>query len=214
MVKRCFDIALSAITLVLLSPLLLIVAIAVKCDSSGPSVYKGERVGRNGKLFKIYKFRSMIKHAYRGSPVTTQCDTRITRLGRALRRYKIDELPNLINVLLGDMSLVGPRPESPVYVSYYTPKQRRVLSARPGIACLAQIRYPNEESLLRGEKLDEKDYLQHMANKLDLDLLYVQTSSFLGDLSILICTFLVLFGIKIDLIEYFRKHRLCHSDSE
>ena len=206
--KRCFDVALSATTLALLSPLFVIVASAVKCDSRGPSIYKGPRVGQNGRLFKIYKFRSMIKDAHRGSPVTTEDDTRITRLGRVLRRYKIDELPNLINVLLGDMSFVGPRPESPSYVNYYTPKQRQVLSARPGIACLAQIRYPNEESLLGGEELNEKEYLQHMAKKLDLDLLYVQTSSFWGDIAILVCTFLALFGIKIDLEESFRRIHL------
>ena len=209
--KRCFDICLSAITLALLSPLLLIAAIAIKCDSQGPSIYRGLRMGRNGRIFTIYKFRSMISDADRGSPVTTEGDTRITRLGRILRRSKIDELPNLINVLVGDMSFVGPRPESPVYANYYTSKYHKVLSVRPGIACLAQIQYPNEESLLRGKELNEEDYLQHMTNKLGLDLLYVGTSSFGGDLAILVCTFLALFGLKIDPIESFRRNHLCHS---
>jgi lipopolysaccharide/colanic/teichoic acid biosynthesis glycosyltransferase len=210
--KRYFDICLSAITLALLSPLLLIAAIAIKCDSQGPSIYRGLRMGRNGRIFAIYKFRSMISDADRGSPVTTEGDTRITRLGRILRRWKIDELPNLINIFMGDMSFVGPRPESPVYVNYYTATQRQVFSVRPGIACLAQIRYPNEESLLKGEELNERTYLQHMANKLELDLLYVETSSFWGDLAILVCTFLAVFGIKIDLTKSFQRNHLCHLD--
>jgi lipopolysaccharide/colanic/teichoic acid biosynthesis glycosyltransferase len=129
-----------------------------------------------------------------------------------LRRLKIDELPNLINVLVGDMSFVGPRPENPVYANYYASKYHKVLSARPGIACLAQIQYPNEESLLRGKELNEEDYLQHMTNKLNLDLLYVETSSFGGDLVILLCTFLAVFGIKIDLTKSFRRNHLCHLD--
>ncbi len=209
--KRFFDIIVSAIALALLSPILLLVAIAVKCDSPGPSIYKGPRVGQNGRAFTIYKFRSMVNNGDRGSPVTMGDDPRITRLGRVLRRLKIDELPNLINVLMGDMSLVGPRPESPIYVNYYTANQRRVLSVRPGIACLAQIQYPNEESLLRGKEFNEEDYLLHMANKLDLDLLYVETSSFWGDLVILVCTFLALFGLRIDPTELFRRKYLCHS---
>ena len=210
--KRCFDICLSAITLVLISPLLLIAAIAVKCDSQGPSIYRGLRVGRNGRIFSIYKFRSMVIGAQRGSPVTPEGDTRITRLGRILRRWKIDELPNLINIFMGDMSFVGPRPESPVYVNYYTAKQRQVFSVKPGIACLAQIRFPNEQSLLKGQELNEEVYLRHMANKLELDLLYVETSSFRGDLAILVCTFLAVFGIKFDPTESFRRNHLCHLD--
>ena len=210
--KRCFDICLSATMLALLSPVFLIVAIAVKCDSQGPSIYKGLRVGRQGQPFNIYKFRTMVNGAQQGSPVTTEGDTRITCFGRILRRWKIDELPNLINIFMGDMSFVGPRPESPVYVNYYTAKQRQVFSVKPGIACLAQIRFPNEQSLLKGQELDERAYLQHMANKLELDLLYVETSSFWGDLAILACTFFAVFGIKIDLTKSFRRNHLCHLD--
>lgn len=212
-IKRSFDVAVSATALLLLSPVFILTAIAVKCGSSGPSIYKGLRVGRYGKMFNIYKFRSMTHQADKeGSPVTVQNDSRVTRLGRLLRRLKLDELPNLVNVLLGDMSLVGPRPESPEFVKRYTSKQRQVLSVRPGIACLAQIEYTNEESLLKEKALNEREYLKHMASKLELDSLYVQTSSFLGDVSILVCTLLALFGIKINLAEYFRRNLLCHSN--
>ncbi len=162
-------------------------------------------MGYQGREFRIYKFRSMIVNAdTRGAVVTVRQDDRVTRVGRTIRRWKIDELPNLINVVLGDMSLVGPRPESPAMLKRYTPEQKIVFSVRPGIACLAQIRYPNEQALLQGSTLDESAYLVHMQNKLELDMLYVRTATLSGDLLILVCTILALIGIQIDLESFFR----------
>jgi lipopolysaccharide/colanic/teichoic acid biosynthesis glycosyltransferase len=211
--KRLIDILVSAIALIFLSPLFLLIALVVKLDSPGPSIYRGQRVGRDGEMFDIYKFRSMFNDInHTGNPITIQGDARITRFGRLLRRWKLDELPNLFNVLLGDMSLVGPRPESPVFVKYYSPVQRQVLSVRPGITCLSQMRYPNEESILHGTELNETEYLKHMANKLELDLLYVCTLSLLGDILILICTVLALIGFGIDLENFFRRNVSCRSN--
>jgi lipopolysaccharide/colanic/teichoic acid biosynthesis glycosyltransferase len=213
LIKRTLDIVLTAIGLVILSPIFVIISIAIKWDSIGPVIYRGRRIGKNGESFDLLKFRSMVNNADKnGSAVTVRGDARITRLGRALRRWKLDELPNLINVLTGDMSLVGPRPECPAFVEQYTPSQRQVLSVKPGIACLAQIKYPNEEAVLEGTELNESEYVKHMACKLDLDLLYVKTTSFVGDLSILCCTVLALVGIQIDLEGYFKRNHVCHLD--
>ncbi len=213
LIKRILDIVLTAIGLVLLSPILMIISIAIKCDSRGSVIYRDRRIGKNGESFDLLKFRSMVDKAHQyGSPVTVRDDARITRLGRVLRRWKLDELPNLINVLVGDMSLVGPRPECPTFVNQYTPSQRQVLSVKPGIACFAQIKYPNEEAMLEGTELNEDEYVKHMASKLDLDLLYVKTASFAGDLSILCCTVLALLGIQINLADYFKRNHVCHLD--
>lgn len=204
-VKRSFDIVISTVVLIIISPLLLLLTAIVKADSRGPAIFGGRRVGRNGREFLIYKFRSMVVNAEAlGSPVTTQRDPRVTRVGRFMRRWKLDELPNFSNVWLGDMSLVGPRPESPSMVAKYLPEQRQVLSVRPGIAGIAQIRYVNEQAVLPGEKLDEAAYLRHMTDKLNLDLLYIRTASFGGDMLILCCTALALLGIQIDLESFFR----------
>lgn len=206
MIKRYFDLSVSGCALICLSPLLFIIALLIKYDSAGSVFYKGKRSGRNGKPFFIYKFRTMIENADQiGSPVTTKEDKRITRAGKILRRSKLDELPNLFNVFWGDMSLVGPRPESPVMVQQYSTEQSQVLNVKPGIACIAQIRYPNEQALLSGNQLNETGYIRHMRGKLDLDLLYVKTASFFGDLLILFFTFLAVFGIQIDLESFFHR---------
>jgi lipopolysaccharide/colanic/teichoic acid biosynthesis glycosyltransferase len=211
-IKRCFDLSVSGCALLFLSPLFLIIALLIKADSPGNVFYKGKRSGRHGNAFFICKFRTMIENADKiGSPVTTKDDNRITRAGKILRRSKLDELPNLFNVFLGDMSLVGPRPESPVMVQQYNTEQSQVLNVKPGIACIAQIRYPNEQALLSGNQLNETEYVRHMKDKLDLDLLYVKTASFFGDLLILFFTFLAVFGIQIDLESFFHRRRmLCH----
>src|SRR5207244_4623101 len=143
--KRAFDLAVATIGLVVLLPVMLVVALLVKLDSKGPILYRADRVGRYGREFRLYKFRTMIEGAHKHGPaITARDDPRITRLGRILRTSRIDELPQLVNVIRGDMSLVGPRPEDPTYVAFYTPEQSRLLSVRPGITSPASVAYRNE----------------------------------------------------------------------
>jgi lipopolysaccharide/colanic/teichoic acid biosynthesis glycosyltransferase len=195
MIKRLFELCAVAVGLVLLSPLFLIVAILIKLDSSGPVVYRGDRVGKGGNPFKIYKFRTMVANAEQmGTALTASGDPRITRIGQVLRKWKIDELPQLINVARGEMSLVGPRPEAPGYVQYYTPQQRQVLGAKPGMTGLAQVRFRHEESLLSRCGDPEMNYVEKiMPQKLAIDLEYIENQSVLLDLKLIIQTFLCLF---------------------
>lgn len=196
--KRLFDVVVSFIALLLLLPLFLVIGIAIKLGSRGPIFYKGKRVGRHGELFGMYKFRSMVVDAAElGPSVTYQDDPRITRVGRFLRATKLDELPNLINVLKGDMSLVGPRPETDDHVIHYTPEQRRVLTVRPGIAGLAQIEWHDEESRIgRAENLDAV-YKEIMQEKLALDREYIMHDpSVRKDLGIILRTFSVMLGLR------------------
>jgi lipopolysaccharide/colanic/teichoic acid biosynthesis glycosyltransferase len=147
--KRAFDVAVSAAALVLLVPVLLVIALAVKLDSSGPVLYRQRRVSRGGRLFRLYKFRTMVVDADRLAPnVSATGDPRVTRVGRLLRRTYLDELPQLLNVLLGDMSLVGPRPETPEFVALFTPEERRVLDIRPGLAGPSTLAFMDEADLL------------------------------------------------------------------
>jgi lipopolysaccharide/colanic/teichoic acid biosynthesis glycosyltransferase len=186
--KRVFDLVFASLGLILLAPVFVVVAVLIKLDSPGPVFFKGERVGQYGKMFRIFKFRSMIPDApQKGAAITCKDDPRITRVGRILRKTKLDELPSLVNVLRGEMSLVGPRPESPVWVARYTPEQRSVLSVKPGITGLAQVKYRSEESLLSGQNL-EQEYLEIMEDKLSIDLNYVEASSFFLDLLVLVDT--------------------------
>lgn len=184
--KRTFDLAASALALVLTSPFVLAGAIAVKVASPGPAFYRGVRVGRNGREFHIYKLRTMeVGAETKGPAVTSGDDPRVTRVGRALRRTKIDELPQLLNVIKGDMSLVGPRPEHPRYVAHYTREQRKLLDVRPGITGPAAIAFIDEEKRLKGRD-PEKTYLEEvMPNKLDLELRYLQRASLWSDLAVL-----------------------------
>jgi lipopolysaccharide/colanic/teichoic acid biosynthesis glycosyltransferase len=194
MVKRLFDVLVGAAALLLLSPLFLGVAIAIKLSSPGPIFYRAVRVGRHGVLFKLYKFRSMVVNADKiGAGITTAHDPRITPIGRFLRRTKLDELPQLINVLRGEMSLVGPRPEDPRYVALYTEAQRRVLRARPGMTSLASVRYRNEQALLSGADWETRYIQQIMPDKLAIDLQYMERATLLSDLGVLWQTFLALF---------------------
>jgi lipopolysaccharide/colanic/teichoic acid biosynthesis glycosyltransferase len=152
------------------------------------------RVGRHGVPFKLYKFRSMVVNADKiGAGITTAHDPRITPIGRFLRRTKLDELPQLINVLRGEMSLVGPRPEDPRYVALYTEEQRRVLRARPGMTSLASVRYRNEQALLSGDDWETRYIQQIMPDKLAIDLQYIERATLLSDLGVLWQTFLALF---------------------
>ncbi|MBM4467608.1 MAG: sugar transferase [Chloroflexi bacterium] len=166
----------------------LLIALLIKLDSPGPVFYRGWRVGKDGKLFQIHKFRTMVADAPRRGPVITQGDDpRITGVGRFLRKLKIDEMPQFINVLQGEMSIVGPRPEDPRYVAHYTPQQRRVLTVRPGMASPSFIKYRREEELLgaAGGDLGDTYLTAILPDKLRLDLEYIEQQSFLGDLAIL-----------------------------
>jgi lipopolysaccharide/colanic/teichoic acid biosynthesis glycosyltransferase len=188
--KRALDVFSSAIGLLILSPLLVIIACCVKLGSRGPVVYRQIRVGQDGRPFQILKFRSMVVDASkRGLGITVSGDNRVTRVGRFLRRHKFDELPQLWNVLRGDMSLVGPRPELPVYVAGYTPEQRMVLSARPGITDPASLAYRHEEGLLAGQQNPEAFYRsQVLPDKLARNIHYIQKMSLQEDLRIILET--------------------------
>lgn len=192
--KRIFDILVSGIGLLCLSPLLLIVAIWIKLDSPGPIFYSQVRVGRYNKDFRIFKFRSMRIGSDKGSLVTIGGrDPRITRSGYFIRKFKIDELPQLINVLVGDMSLVGPRPEVRHYVNYWTPEQMHVLDVRPGITDPASIKYRNENELLAQAEDPEKYYIDViMQEKIKLYLEYAEKSSFWYDIKLIFQTFWVI----------------------
>ena len=187
MSKRAFDLAGALIGLVLLAPLLLLIALWVKLDSRGPVLYRQQRVGRAGKPFTIYKFRTMAPRAADGLQLTVGADPRVTRAGRFLRHYKLDELPQLWNVAEGSMSLVGPRPEVPRYVDRYPPEQRRVvLSVAPGMTDWAAIRYKDENAILARSADPERAYLEAVLPvKLDYYVRYVHERSFWGDIRIL-----------------------------
>lgn len=189
--KRLFDIVAGGLGLLILSPLFLVLAVWIRLDSEGPVFYRQTRVGRHNRDFRIFKFRSMKEGADKQGLITVGGhDPRITRSGYFIRRYKLDELPQLINVFLGDMSLVGPRPEVRKYVDMYTPEQMHVLDVRPGITSLASIRYRNENELL--DKADDPDrfYIDViMQDKLAIDLEYVRQASFWYDIKLIIRTF-------------------------
>ena len=187
--KRALDLVVALVGLVLLAPVLAVIAVLVKCGSPGPILYVGERIGRNGRPFRMAKFRSMAVDAdQRGPAITYSGDLRVTRVGAWLRRTKLDELPQLWNVLRGDMSLVGPRPEAPPYVALYTPEQRQVLQVRPGITGLTQLTYRKEEEQLSPTTWEE-DYVHVLLpRKLALDLEYIRRQSLVLDLQILACT--------------------------
>ena len=180
--------------LLVLSPVLIIVAIWIKCDSEGPVFYRQTRVGRYNKDFRIFKFRSMRVGSDKGPLVTIGGrDPRVTRSGYFIRKFKIDELPQLINVFLGDMSLVGPRPEVRHYVNYWTPDQMRVLDVRPGITDPASIRFRNENELLEKAEDPERYYINViMQEKIELYLEYVEKSSFWYDIKLIFQTFKVI----------------------
>lgn len=190
MSKRLFDIILSAVGLMLIWPILLVVAVWIKLDSDGPVFYRQVRVGRDNKDFSILKFRSMYVDADKRSLITVgDHDSRVTRAGYYIRKFKLDELPQLINVLRGDMSFVGPRPEVHRYVDMYTPEQMHVLDVRPGITDEASIKYRNENEILAQQADPEQYYVDViMPDKLAINLLYVAHHSLLGDLCIVLRT--------------------------
>ena len=192
--KRIFDIVASGLGLIVLSPLFLVLAIWIKMDSKGPVFYRQVRVGYKNKDFRIFKFRSMRVGADKGSLVTIGGhDPRVTRSGYFIRKFKFDELPQLINVFLGDMSLVGPRPEVRHYVDYWTPEQMHVLDVRPGITDPASIKFRNENELMEQAEDPEKYYIEViMQEKIKLYLEYVEKHSFLYDIGLIFKTFWVI----------------------
>ncbi|MBW7891563.1 MAG: sugar transferase [Chitinophagaceae bacterium] len=191
MLKRLFDFVSSLIGLVLLSPVFLVIAIWIKIDSEGPVFYRQPRVGKDGRDFSIFKFRSMRRGADKGRLITVGGrDARVTGAGYYIRKYKFDELPQLINVLTGDMSLVGPRPEVRKYVNLYNERQMKVLSVKPGITDLASIKYRNENELLEHADDPEKMYTEIiMPDKLEYNLRYIDKQSFLYDIKLILLTF-------------------------
>lgn len=192
MLKRLFDIVASGIGLILLSPIFLVLAIWIKLDSAGPVFYRQVRVGRHNRNFRIFKFRSMRTGADKSGELTVGGrDPRITRSGYYIRKYKLDELAQLINVLVGDMSFVGPRPEVPHYVSFYTSEQMHVLDVRPGITDPSSIKYRNENELLEAADDPEQYYIDViMQDKLRINLDYVEHRSFFSDLKVIFQTIL------------------------
>ena len=198
MAKRAFDILLSLFGLLVLSPLFVVVALAVKASSSGPVFFRQQRVGKDGKPFQILKFRTMIMGAEKlGPSVTRDGDPRITVVGAILRKAKLDELPQLWNVLSGDMSFVGPRPEVPRYVEHYTTRQKRVLALKPGITDLATLAFRNEESLLSTAVDTERYYLEYcVPRKIELNLEYAKTANVREDIKIIVRTLISLVALR------------------
>jgi len=196
MIKRLFDIIVSFFGLIFFSPLFLIISILIKLDSEGPVFYRGLRVGRFGKPFRIFKFRSMVKNAEElGGPSTSADDPRLTKFGKFLKKYQLDELPQLINVIKGEMSLVGPRPEVKMYVDMMSNEKRKtILSIKPGMTDLASLWNFHESDVLKGSPDPEKTYQEEIRpKKIQLQLEYVKNRSFWLDLKIILKTILKIF---------------------
>ena len=188
--KRLFDIVFSLLGLMLTTPILLILAILIKREDGGPFFYRGVRVGRHGKLFRIFKFRTMVVNAEKiGGSSTADDDPRITRIGKFIRKHKLDELPQLINVLKGEMSFVGPRPEVQHYVNMYTNEEKAILNVKPGITDWASMWNSDEGAILAGSTDAEKTYMEKIRpEKIRLQLKYVRKRSFFVDLKIIFQT--------------------------
>ncbi len=192
--KRVFDILFSAVGLILLSPLLCWIAWRIHREDRGPVFYRGVRVGLHGRTFRIFKFRTMVVNAEKlGGSSTADGDPRITAIGNKLRKYKLDELPQLFNVFLGDMSLVGPRPEVKHYTDMFTAEEKAILSVRPGITDWASIWNPEEGAILAGAADPDKAYMELIRpNKLKLQMKYARKQSFITDLKIILLTLLAI----------------------
>jgi len=193
--KRLFDLFFSILGLIFLMPLFLIIGLLIKIEDGGPVLFVQERVGYRGRVFKIYKFRTMKVGAQKmGLQITVDGDRRITKIGRILRKYKIDELPQLFNVIKGEMSLVGPRPEVPYYVGFYNDKQKRVLEIMPGITDLASISFINEGEILSRSQDPECEYINNiMEQKIRLNLAYAEKSNILKDFILVLKTVYISF---------------------
>jgi len=187
-IKYCFDRSLAIIAIIAMLPFFLAIAVMIRISSPGPIFFRQKRVGRNGRLFTLIKFRTMLNNDGMNT-VTTSFDSRITKTGRFLRKWKIDELPELFNVLLGDMSFVGPRPDVPGYADLLTGDERKILSLRPGITGPASLKYFNEEQILAGVE-NPVEYNDHIIfpDKVKINFKYLEKYSFFGDLKIIMYT--------------------------
>jgi len=190
--KRYFDLSVSIVSLVILLPVFLLVAVAIKLDDGGPVFFFQERVGRNFSTFKVVKFRTMTTDPQVAGPlVTSENDKRITKVGKILRKLKIDELPQIFNVLRGEMSIVGPRPEVPKYVKLFEKDYRKLLTVRPGMTGYASVVFRNEEQILSRYTEPETGYVTEiLPKKIKLELIYVSRVSFILDIKIFLWTFL------------------------
>ncbi len=201
-IKRLFDIIISAILLIILSPVLLILAIAIKIESEGPVFYRQERITQYGRKFRIFKFRTMVKDADKiGALITLGKDPRITRVGNLIRKCRLDEIPQLINVLIGDMTFVGTRPEVKKYVDMYSDEMKATLLMKAGITSIASLRYRDEDEIMsryisHGETIDEA-YVNHvLPEKMKYNLEYIKKFNVFTDIKICIDTVLVVLKIK------------------
>jgi lipopolysaccharide/colanic/teichoic acid biosynthesis glycosyltransferase len=196
MLKRLLDVVLSLLAVILLFPFFLFLGFLIKKEDRGTVFYKGVRVGKNGRPFKMIKFRTMVVNADKiGGSSTADDDPRLTKIGKFLRKYKLDELPQLINVLKGDMSFVGPRPEVPFYVDMFTDEEKVILSVKPGITDWASLWNSDEGALLEGSVDPEKDYMEKIRpEKIRLQLKYVRERSFWVDMEILFRTAMKVVG--------------------
>lgn len=201
MMKRIFDIIFSLSGLLLLSPALIVLAAAIKLESRGPVFYRGVRVGRYGRPFRIFKFRSMVQDAEKvGAASTSATDMRVTRIGHIIRKFKFDEFSQLINVLLGDMSIVGPRPEVQKFVDLYTDEEKQILSVRPGITDWSSIKFHNEGEIIEASGIKDADeaYAKLIRpKKLKLQLKYVRERTIWIDIKIIVSTILTLFSTRM-----------------
>jgi lipopolysaccharide/colanic/teichoic acid biosynthesis glycosyltransferase len=186
MLKRAFDIVAASVALIVLAPLLCVIAVLIKVDSHGPAIFRQRRLGQGARLFEMVKFRTMVVDAEaKGPTITVGDDPRITRVGRFIRRFDLDELPALVNVLKGEMSVVGPRPEVPRYLTYYTEEQKRIFSVKPGLTDPGTLAFRNEGALLVGDDVERVYTREVLPRKLALSLAYVDRQSFLGDLGVI-----------------------------
>ncbi len=203
MLNRIFDIIFSILVIVILAPVFLIVAILVKLSSRGPIIFKQKRVGKNARLFNLYKFRTMYLNSEKEGLLTPGNDKRITPIGKLLRLYKLDELPQFFNVLKGDMSIVGPRPEVEKYVNLYDDEQKKILLVKPGITDYASLVYINEGEKLAQANDPEHYYINHiMPEKIKLSLQYMEHKNFTNDLYIILITIMRIFFKNIKIKKY------------
>lgn len=196
MIKRLFDVVFSFFGLIITFPLLLIIVLAIKLNSPGPAFYRGERIGKNGKIFRIFKFRTMVVDAEKlGGPSTAADDKRLLKIGPFLKKFQLDELPQLINVLKGEMSFVGPRPEVKMYVDMLSDEERKViLSVRPGMTDFASLWNFHESEILKGSKDPEKTYQEKIRpKKTELQLKYVKERNFWLDIKLIFKTIFKIF---------------------
>lgn len=199
MAKRIFDFTFSLVALFIFSPLLLIIFLLIKINDGGGVFYRGTRVGKDCSLFKIFKFRTMVKDADKiGGPSTSDDDPRVTKVGKFLRKFKLDEIPQLLNVLKGDMSFVGPRPEVPQEVDTYSQEEKKIFSVRPGITDWASLKFHNEGEILKGAEDPHQAYRQIIKpGKIKLGLKYVNESSISTDIKIIIKTIATLVKSRV-----------------